>query len=126
TITPEKTKKTITPEKPKKIKWSIELAEELAKQTTNSQLKQLLIKAGQLNNINTRADNLTQDTALLYASKLGLTNIAKSLIAAGANLNMRNKAGQTPLILASYSNDKEIVDALIAAGANLNLQNNVG
>jgi len=65
-------------------------------------------------------------TALMEASQRGHTEIARALLAAGANVNMQNKYGDTALMEASQRGHTEVVRALLAAGANVNLQNKGG
>ena len=57
-------------------------------------------------------------TALTYASKRGYAEIAKMLLAAGANVE--SLGGWKPLQIAAESGHSEIVKMLIDAGANLN------
>ena len=51
------------------------------------------------------------------ASSNGHLDIARELLARGANVNAVNNGGYTPLILASYCGRVKIVRALLAAGA---------
>ncbi len=62
-------------------------------------------------------------TALMLASFLGNTEIAKMLIDANANLNMQYKNGNTALMFAISMGNIEAVKALIEAGANPNIRN---
>lgn len=50
----------------------------------------------------------------------------RRLIAAGVEVNAKNKHGTTPLIYASYSEQSEIVKLLIEAGADVNAKDNTG
>jgi len=43
-----------------------------------------------------------------------------TLLAVGADINVRNESGMTPLIIATYFNYPEVVNLLIKKGANLN------
>jgi ankyrin repeat protein len=56
-------------------------------------------------------------TALTWASENGRTDIAKALLAAGADMNTADKTGRTALILAVENDHTEIAHALLAAGA---------
>lgn len=62
---------------------------------------------------------------LIAAEKKGNLGLVNQLIAAGADLNYRNKYGSTALMLAARRHAK-IAQALINAGADLNLQNRYG
>jgi ankyrin repeat protein len=62
-------------------------------------------------------------TPLHYAVGEGRNEIAKLLIAKGANVNAKDGNGSTPL---HYANTKEIAEPLIAEGANVNAKNKDG
>ena len=57
------------------------------------------------------------NTALTYAARDGFTEIAKLLIANGADINWIDGEGVTPLILASFKNNLEITVLLLHHGA---------
>ena len=57
------------------------------------------------------------NTALMGISFKGYPDIARRLVAAGANVNARNLAGQTALMTAVLFNQMEIIDLLVEAGA---------
>ena len=61
-------------------------------------------------------------TALMLASENGHIETVQALIAANANLNMKNHIGQTALMYACAKGHTEIVEALIAADADPNIQ----
>ena len=63
---------------------------------------------------------------LHYAAGNGQIEVAKALIAAGANVNLAGKKGWTPLFIAAFRGDTEIVKTLIAAGADVNRADNDG
>ncbi len=65
-------------------------------------------------------------TALIYASSVRHTEIAKALISVGADINAKDKYGWTALIYASRYGSTEIAKALIAAGADVNAKSNSG
>jgi ankyrin repeat protein len=65
-------------------------------------------------------DNFYGNSALHEALNAGM---AKALISAGANINLKNKDGQTPLMLTL---DEEIARALLDAGADASLKDNRG
>ncbi len=64
--------------------------------------------------------------ALILASREGHLEIAKALIANGANVNHQNDYGNTALIEASNKSHLEIVKVLIDAGADVDHQNESG
>jgi len=57
------------------------------------------------------------NTALTYAARDGFTEIAKLLVANGADINWIDGEGVTPLILASFKNNLEITVLLLHHGA---------
>ena len=58
-----------------------------------------------------------RNTPLIYASRDGSTEIAKSLIDNGADVNWIDGENVTPLILASFKNHPQIVEMLLERGA---------
>lgn len=66
-------------------------------------------------------------TALMYAANLGYTEIVRSLVEAGANINLpRKRYGLTALMLAASANHFDIVRLLISKGADVNAKNEDG
>ena len=65
------------------------------------------------------------DTPLLRAVDLGRIDVVKSLIARGANVDVRDKVGQTPLIIAS-SRDADIARVLVDAHAAIDVRDSQG
>ena len=61
----------------------------------------------------------TGDTALFQAILNRHKDIARLLVAAGAQINIRNNNGYTPLNYACRNNDTETVRLLFSAGANI-------
>ncbi|CAH8636574.1 unnamed protein product [Schistosoma rodhaini] len=60
------------------------------------------------------------NTALLFASGLGLANVCNTLICLGANVNAKTKFGRTPLhIAAAHLSSGEIITDLVNRGANI-------
>lgn len=63
---------------------------------------------------------------LITAAAFGKVEIAKALIAAGADVNHRQTDGGTPLHTAAFLCHSEIVEALLNHGADKNARNNNG
>lgn len=65
---------------------------------------------------NVNADSTDEEgrTPLMMAANAGSVDVARLLIAAGANVNRADKSGGTPLLLAS---DLTVINVLLAAGA---------
>ena len=62
----------------------------------------------------------TPDISIHEAASEGYPEVVKRLLAAGADVNVRDDAGRTLLHEASYAGHKEIVELLITKGADLN------
>jgi ankyrin repeat protein len=60
-------------------------------------------------------------TALLWAVSQNDADLAKRLLEAGANPNVKNQLGSTPLAEAAFNANTEIVKALLDAGADPNV-----
>ena len=69
--------------------------------------------------------NGSEYTPLATACEWGLLNGVNTLVAAGADVNERDK-GETQLIKASRSCHYQCVKALIDAGADVNLSDSLG
>jgi NAD(P)-dependent dehydrogenase (short-subunit alcohol dehydrogenase family) len=63
---------------------------------------------------------------LIIAATFGRTEVAKALIAAGADVNQQNNDGSTALLTAALFCHSEIVEALLAAGADKRIRSNTG
>jgi ankyrin repeat protein len=61
---------------------------------------------------------------LMQASKVGSVEIARLLLAAGANPNLANDEGQTALIIAATHGHCDVAELLLEKGANPDMQNN--
>ena len=59
-------------------------------------------------------------TALLYAARDGLTDIAQRLISAGADLEQAEANGMRPLVMAVLNGNVEVAHVLLEAGADPN------
>jgi ankyrin repeat protein len=71
-------------------------------------------------------DQMSGSTPLITAATFGKTEIAKVLIDANADLNIKNNEGSTALHAAAFFCHIEIVQMLIDAGANKTVKNNHG
>lgn len=63
---------------------------------------------------------------LMIASRNGETKLARTLLAFGADVNLRNDDGTTALMLAARHGHTDVVDALLKAGADAELRNSRG
>ncbi|NEP54411.1 MAG: ankyrin repeat domain-containing protein [Moorea sp. SIO3C2] len=62
------------------------------------------------------------NTALIYASRDGFSEIVQILIEAGADVNWIDGEGVTPLILAAFKNHPAIVQMLLDQGADTSIR----
>ena len=97
---------------------------EAVRKRNDKDLQELFEKGGP-NLVNTR-DQTSLDTGLHIAARQKNLRYVSFLIAAGANVNMRNANGETPLVIASNLGFIEAVPALIAAGAKVDESNSTG
>ena len=58
----------------------------------------------------------------MLSSRWGHDEIARILIAAGANIHLADEAGNTALLLSMQKGQKETFELLIANGAQINFQ----
>jgi cytohesin len=63
---------------------------------------------------------------IIAAAKKGNIEAVKQHLAAGADVNAKNKWGGTPLFLAAWKGHKEIAELLIAEGADVNAKDDKG
>jgi uncharacterized protein len=63
---------------------------------------------------------------LVYAAYYGDLSEVKRLLAAGAEVNAKDKNGITPLMAASLAGHREVVEFLLAKGAEVNAQDKSG
>jgi len=82
----------------------------------------LFLKAG----MDVNASDQHGHTALMIASYMGHTNLAKFLLEKGANINARSNEGDTALMEAIYSGHNDTVQLLIEKGADVNARSNGG
>ncbi len=61
-------------------------------------------------------------SALHIAVSLGNVEVAQSLIAAGADVNLQDSTGLTPMMLAAHQGNIELVQSLLRAGGDVDLQ----
>ena len=71
-----------------------------------------------------RKDQMSGSTPLITAATFGRTAIAKALIDADADLNLKNNEGSTALHAAAFFCRIEIVQMLLDAGADKTIKNN--
>jgi uncharacterized protein len=64
-----------------------------------------------------------EDAALLAAARTGHAGTVRDMIAAGANVNVKDEHGNTPLIEAARNGHDDVVRALLAAGADAKARN---
>jgi len=69
---------------------------------------------------------LPSGTALAVAGSAGRTEICKSLLAAGADVNKKNQHGNTPLLAALTHGDIQCVPTMLAYGADVNVRDALG
>lgn len=81
------------------------------------------IKAG--SNLDER-DPSAGSSPLISAAVFGKTEVARALIEAGADVNLRNNEGSTALHTAAFLCRTEIVEMLLDNGADKNIKNNFG
>ena len=97
---------------------------EAVRKRNDADLQKLFEKGGP-NLVNTR-DQTSLDTGLHIAARQKNLRYINFLIAAGANVNMRNSNGETALVIASNLGFIEAVPPLIAAGARVDETNSTG
>jgi ankyrin repeat protein len=71
-----------------------------------------------------KKDQMSGSTPLITAATFGETAIAKTLIDANADLDIKNNEGSTALHAAAFFGRIEIVQMLIDAGADKSIKNN--
>lgn len=64
-----------------------------------------------------------EDAALMAAARTGHAGTVRDMIAAGANVNLKDEHGNTPLIEAARNGHDDVVRALLAAGADAKARN---
>lgn len=71
-------------------------------------------------------EHIGGSTPLIMATLLGKTDMAKALINAGANLNLKNNDGSTALHVAAFFCRPELIKMLLAKHADRTIKNNYG
>lgn len=71
-------------------------------------------------------DPIGGSSPLIAAATFGNTEAARALIAAGADVNLKNNDGSTPLHAAAFFCHPDIVTALLENGADKEARNNYG
>ena len=66
------------------------------------------------------------NTALHYAAKYGMFDVAALLLASGADINARNKSNESPLFAAARAGQATVEKLLLTLGADATLQNKEG
>ena len=70
--------------------------------------------------------DLAGRTALHIASSLGYNEIARMLIQAGIDVNIKDKTGETPLHKCAYYGNAYLAGLLLQSGGDINVQDNEG
>ena len=65
-------------------------------------------------------------TELIAAVKAGDTATVQRLLAAGADVDLRDETGATLLMLAAYAGDRDLAGALLGSGADVNATDAAG
>lgn len=89
--------------------------------TINSCITGKLLECGAAPNIATKHEGYTPLHLLSIMDTYDSENVIKKLLAAGADINLKENYGNTPLHLAVKHRNIEVVRLLIEAGANLNV-----
>ena len=90
----------------------------VAVRNENTELVEILLRAGADVNVSSRGDG----NALIIAVQRRNLKLAQQLVQAGADVNAVVLADETPLINASYLGDLQMVQYLVAVGAIVNLK----
>ena len=72
------------------------------------------------------AQSQNLESILLEAASAGNTDMVRSFLENGANIEIKNDVGATPLIFASAKGQKEVVALLLDKGANVNAKTTTG
>ena len=95
----------------------------IAARSGNGEVVRFLLRSGA--QVNLAADD-RGSSALIDGAMGKYFDIVKDLIEAGADPNMRSKAGRTALVVAVGADDEESASVLIKAGADPDIEDNMG
>ena len=70
--------------------------------------------------------DVSDETALIAAARLGLTNCARELLEHGADVNAQSSIGLSPLMYAAASGHTDLVELFLDSGADVNIRDNKG
>ncbi|MGB8701934.1 MAG: ankyrin repeat domain-containing protein, partial [Thermosynechococcaceae cyanobacterium] len=100
----------------------------MGENSQNTEVAKILIEAGTDLSLtdHPKSSNYTGWTALMTAACHGRAAIAKMLIAAGSDINARDKTGMTPLMIAADFGAVSVAELLIQAGAFLDIKDDRG
>ena len=103
----------------------IEPEDPLFKAVTDNDIEKVRTLAASDRNLNF-ANRRDGKSLLIQAAALGNLKIVETLVAFGADVNLRNGSGDTPLTSITSTVTPELVKHLIAAGARVNARDNNG
>lgn len=78
------------------------------------------------NKVDVNIQDNRKNTALIFASQRGLTNIVKELITYGADVNIKGDNEKTALLYASREGHTDLVKLLLENGADQNIKDDCG
>lgn len=118
-----------SPKEPQTLEQEKQDPIELRKAAKDADVKQMLsylerMKKAQINSYAARGEVPEEEskyTALHYSAQLGHVKGAKTLVAYGANVNLKNGRGKTPLALAVEGGKQKMISWLLSAGADINI-----
>lgn len=87
---------------------------QVAKDNNAAEARQLIATGA---DVNMSAKDDYDETVLMYATRENSTDVAKLLLATGADMNAQNDFGETALMVATVNRATDIVELLKATGA---------